>query len=146
MGEAVSGFYVAKVSKGNKIGLVPTDAQSEEAIGRLGDGECIYVKFARHRSVQWHRMYFGICREIGLNQEPMRDEDSIDMELRVLAGHYTVIHARKGNELYEVRMPKRIAFDKLTADEWAELWPSLELAGRERFGDEYFDQTQRAVG
>lgn len=133
-------LYLAKVSsKSGRPGLAPADPETAEALAKLGDGECLLMRPVKVRSLHWHRMYFGICRTIGENQDPQRDESSIDMELRVLAGHYDVLHARKGNSLYEVRTPKRIAFDKLTADEWAALWQGLELAGRERFGDEYFN-------
>ena len=132
-------LWLAKVSRGDRIGLVPTDDLSQSVIARLGDGECAQFSIVRPRSLPWHRMYFGICREIGRNQDPQRDESSIDMELRVRAGHYEpmfLFDAQHPNG-YEVRIPKRIAFDKLTHDEWVELWPSFELAIREHFGDEY---------
>jgi hypothetical protein len=132
-------LYLAKTSRNGRHGLVPADPETAEAIAKMGDGECLLLRPIKVRSLRFHRLYFALCREIGQNQEPTRDESSIDMELRVLAGHYDVLHARKGNSLFEVRTPKRIAFDKLTADQWRELWPSLELAGRERFGSEFFD-------
>ena len=132
-------IYLAKVSKAGKVGLVPTDAESQAAIEKLGDGEVVTCSIVKPRSSQWHRLYFGLCRMVGENQEPARDESSIDYELRVLAGHYDAMKVRKGNELYEVRVPKRIAFDKLTAEEWQALWPSLSLALCERFGSEYME-------
>jgi len=76
-------------------------------------------------------MYFGLCREIGENQDPRRDEHSIDMELRFRAGHKEMVGVLGDQELW---VPKRIAFDKLTPEQWSELWPSLELAMRETFG------------
>jgi hypothetical protein len=109
-------------------------ADSARMISKLGPGEGLLLYVKRIRSLQWHRMYFAICREIGQNQEPARDEDSIDYELRIRAGHYEVIFV----DGHEVRYPKRIAFDKLTADQWAQLWPSLDLAMQEHFG---FDHT-----
>ena len=169
-------LWFVKVSRGARIGLIPTDDTARAAVDRLGDGECIEVEIGRLRSVRWHRMYFGICREIGHNQDPRRDESSIDYELRVLAGHYDVMYVGKSpaagflksllslvakgipadiaiklreviNELsrgHEVRVPKRIAFDKLSADEWAQLWPSIELAIREKFGEEYLREGRAA--
>jgi hypothetical protein len=137
-------FYLAKASRNGRVGLVPADPETADAIAKMEDGECVLVRPIKIRSLRWHRLYFALCREIGQNQDPARDEDSIDYELRVLAGHYNVLHARKGNQLYEVRAPKRIAFDKLTAQQWEALWPSLELAGRERFGNEYFNQVNVA--
>jgi len=126
-------LWFCKVSRDGKVGLVPTDELARGILNRMGDGECAEIEIVRPRSVPWHRMYFGICRDIGFNQDPQRTEDSIDQELRVRAGHYDVIFV----DGHEVRVPKRIAFSKLNADEWAELWPSLELAIREHFGEEY---------
>lgn len=130
-------LWLAKVRRDDKVGLIPTDDQSRAVLGRMGDGECAEVELVRPRSVKMHKMYFGICCDIGQNQDPTRDEDSIDHELRVLAGHYDVLHVSG----HEIRVPKRIAFAKLSHDEWMQLWPSLELAIRERFGEEYIRET-----
>lgn len=132
-------LWLAKAQRGNNVGLVATDDESRMALARLGAGECVQVEIVRPRSLQWHRMYFGICRTIGENQDPPRDESSIDHELRVRAGHYDVFWI----DGHECRVPKRIAFARLTADEWAELWPSLELAICEHFGEEYVREPAR---
>jgi hypothetical protein len=122
-------------------GFLPADEESARMHVKLKDAECIQVEIVQPRSVPWHRMYFGICRTIGQNQDPQRDEGSIDNELRVRAGHFDVIWV----DGHEVRVPKRIAFARLSGDEWAELWPSLELAIREHFGEEYIGE-QRMAG
>lgn len=126
-------LWFAKVRRDDKVGLIPTDDIGRRIISRMGDGECAQVELVRPRSVPMHRMYFGICRQIGENQDPQRTEASIDAELRIRAGHYEVMLI----EGHECRVPKRIAFDKLSHDEWMELWPSMELAIREHFGEEY---------
>lgn len=126
-------LWLAKITGRTSVGLIPTDDISKRILSRMADGECAQVELVRPRSVPMHRMYFGICREIGLNQDPQRTEASIDAELRVRAGHYEVMLI----DGHECRIPKRIAFDKLSHDEWMELWPSLELAIRETFGEEY---------
>lgn len=128
-------IWLAKVRRGDKIGLIPTDDESRAVLGRLGEGECAEFEIVRPRSLSWHRMYFGICRTIGQNQDPPRDEASIDHELRVRAGHYDVIWV----DGHECRVPKRIAFARLDADEWSQVWPSLETAVREHYGNEYID-------
>lgn len=120
-------------------GFIPTDEASSNVHKRMADGECAVFEIVRPRSVQWHRMYYGICRAIGENQDPARDEDSIDNELRILAGHYEAMFV----DGHEVRVPKRIAFHKLSGDEWSALWPSLEQAISERFGDTYIGESQR---
>lgn len=177
-------LWLAKVRRDDKVGLVPTDDESRAALGRMADGECVEVEITRPRSLPWHKMYFGICREIGKNQDPVRDEASIDYELRIRAGHFDVLIVGKDEfleriakaldaavsairenilgleklatliegladalheraEKHEVRVPKRIAFAKLTGDQWSELWPSIELAIRETFGEEYLRESQR---
>lgn len=126
-------IWLAKVSRDGRVGLIPTDDESRTVLARLGDGECVHVSIGRPRSVPWNRMYWGICREIGRNQDPERDESSIDAEIRVRSGHYDVLLI----DGHEVRVPKRIAFDHMTADEWAEYWKRAEIAIAERFGPEY---------
>ena len=117
-------------------GFLPTDDEGKAIHARMGAGECAEFTILRPRSIQWHRMYFGICREIGKNQDPQRDESSIDYELRVLSGHFEALWV----DGHEVRVPKRIAFHQLTHDEWVELWKSIEVAIVERFGEEYLPQ------
>lgn len=126
-------LWLAKAVRGARVGLVPTDEESTTALRKLGDGECVEVQIIQPRSLQWHRLYFGKCRQIGENQDPQRDEDSIDMELRVLSGHYDVMYVGD----HEVRVPKRIAFNKMTAEQWADYWKRAEQAISERFGPEY---------
>ncbi|MGH9644409.1 MAG: hypothetical protein ACRD3Q_18560 [Terriglobales bacterium] len=120
--------------------LVAADEDAANVIKRMGHGEIALFNPLKVRSILWHRMYFGICREIGKNQDPQRDEHSIDMELRFRAGHKEMVGMLGDKELW---VPKRIAFDKLSADAWAELWPSLELAIREHFGEGYVTEWQR---
>lgn len=122
---------VTFVRKGR--GFLPADDEAEGLHRKMGDGEFMVFKPMKIRNLPWHRMYFGTCRDIGLNQDPQRDENSVDYELRIRAGHYDVMYV----DGIEVRTPKRIAFDRLTGQEWEILWPSLELAIRENFGDEY---------
>ena len=128
-------LWFARVSRGNKVGLIPTDDQSAALVNRLSEGECIQVEALRVRSVQFNKLYWSLCRTIGENQDPPRDEDSIDAELRILAGHYEVMHF--GDR--EVRVPKRIAFDKMDADSWNEYFRKAEVAISERFGQEYLE-------
>lgn len=118
-----------------KVGvrLVPTDDLSQAIIEKMGDGEAAEFEIVRPRSVPMHKLYFGLCRKIGENQDPPRDESSIDAELRVRSGHFDVMLV----DGHDVRVPKRIAFAKLTHDGWMKLWPSIESAIRETFGEEY---------
>jgi len=120
-------------------GFLPADEESARIHVRMDEGECARMKIIRPRSVQWNRMYFGICREIGSNQDPPQTEDVIDHKLRIFAGHRETVFI-DGRECV---WAKRIAFDQLTADEWADLWPSLEQAIRENYGEEYIGESAR---
>lgn len=120
--------------------LMPADAASAKLVANMAEGEGLVMSVKKVRSLHWHRMYFGICREIGQNCDPVRDEGSIDYELRIRAGHYEVMFV----DGIEVRYPKRIAFDKLDAHEWAALWPSLDLAMQEHFGFDHEAQKYAA--
>lgn len=111
--------------------FIATDDKSLRFVRRLEQGECVQVEVIRVRSPRWNRLYWGLCDEIGQNQDPPVDEHVIDPKLRIWAGHYEVMgHV----DDYEIRTPKSIAFKNLTHDEWVELWPSLELAMREHYG------------
>ncbi len=126
-------LWFHKVSRDGKSGLIADDEQGRALLRRMVDGECCQVKIVRPRSVQWNKLYWSLCRTIGENQDPPRDEDSIDAEIRVLAGHFEVMYVGQ----HEVRVPKRIAFDKMTADEWSEYFQRAEMAIAERFGSEF---------
>lgn len=122
-------------------GFLPADEECARIHARMQDGECAQVKIIRPRSVPWNRMYFGICDEIGKNQDPPQSKDVIDHKLRIYAGHRETLMI-DGRECV---WAKRIAFDQLTADEWADLWPSLEQAICEHYGPEYILE-QRMAG
>lgn len=114
--------------------LVSTDEESLAVIRKMGQGECRLFAPIRVRNAAQHRLYFKLCRTIGQNQDPERDENSIDAELRFRAGHKEFVGMIGGQELW---IPKRIAFDKLSAEEWDDLMPRLELAASETFGIDF---------
>lgn len=119
--------WFAKVGNANL--LAPADEPSSKLVAGLGAGEGLVMSVKKVRSLYWHNMYFAICTEIGKNCDPVRSKDSIDAELRVRAGHFDVLPG----DGFQIRVPKRIAFDQMTAQEWAALWPSLDLAMQEHF-------------
>ena len=112
-------------------GLMPVEEPSEKWLSRIPDGEEIMITQYRVRSGPWHRWYFGACREIGKQQEPERSEWVIDHAIRFWSGHVEVAKDHSGRVL---EVAKRIAFDKLTPDQWATLWPQFEKTMIERFG------------
>lgn len=111
------------------MSLVPADDKATKAIKRLGVGEAVQLMMERSRSPDWHRWFMGGCAAIAQNSyEPMTTHAAKEL-LKLKAGHF---------DPYEIhgeilKVPRSIAFEKLTADEWAELWPSLDQAAREHF-------------
>lgn len=100
--------------------LHPSDAAAERSVKRLEQGESIELEMKRSRSPSWNKKYWGCCTQIGLNQEPARDKDSISDEIKVLSGHYTSLKIA-GTE-YEIRSPKHINFRAMNAEQWEEYW------------------------
>lgn len=120
--------------------LIPTDEIGEAWLKKLEPGECAEFEIRRPRSVQWNRMYWALCRSIGENQDPPRDEASIDAELRIRAGHFEI-------EIFaglEVRIPKRIAFSEMDGDAWEKYFAKVEQVIIERFGIEYLREFNAA--
>jgi hypothetical protein len=115
------------------MALHPSDEASLKGIMRMGDGECVLVSVIRPRCANELRRYYAICTAIGENQDPPRDKDSIDHELRIRSGHYDVLTI----EGFEIRTPKRLAFDKMSQEQWEAYWQKVEAAICEHFGPEY---------
>lgn len=138
--------WLVKVSRGTRSGLLPTDDAGRDLLAKMGEGECAEFSIVRPRSLPMHRRFFAILSEIGENQDPKRDAEDILDELKVLAGHYQslIVSDPKSGDMFEVRRPKSIAFHRLTHDQWMELWPSLEQAGIQRFGETYWLERQAA--
>lgn len=116
--------------------LLPADEDGERGLSRMEDGECLLVSVIRARCPRELRRYYAICTRIGENQDPPRDKDSIDYELRIRSGHYDVFFV----DGHEIRSPKRIAFDKLSQEAWEDYFQRVELAISEHFGVEYLER------
>lgn len=129
-------LWLAKRRGRTTSGLVPTDEDGRAYLDKLGDGECVQVEVSRIRSVQFNKLYWSLCQEIGQQQNPPRDKDSIDAEIRILAGHYEVMYFAGR----EVRVPKHINFKSMDADEWNDYFKRAEVAIAERFGPEYLPE------
>lgn len=110
--------------------LIPADDKAAKAIKRLGEGELVQMMMERSRSPQWHRWFMGGCAAIAQNSDEPLTTHAIKEALKLFAGHVDLVQSKTG-EVFKV--PRSIAFDKLTPDEWSELWPSLDSAAREHF-------------
>jgi hypothetical protein len=116
--------------------LLPADEDGERGLSRMEDGECVLVSVVRVRCPRELRRYYAICSRIGENQDPPRDKDSIDRELRIRAGHFDVMFI----EGHEIRSAKRIAFEKLSQEAWEDYWRRVELAISLWVGAEYLER------
>lgn len=117
-------------------GLFPADDDVREKVARLGDGELLLLTIERPRCPILFRKYWAMCTRIGENQDPPRDKDSIDAEIRIRAGHFDVVPING----FDVPVPKRIAFTKLTQEQWEEFFQKAEMAICQHFGPEYLEK------
>ena len=114
--------------------LMPACEESERQARRMVPGEVgeFDWKSRNTRSVQWHKRYFALCNMVYANVEGINiqgqwiDFSSVDvvhLTLKGLAGlHDALIVLPDGSKALLIRS---IAFDKMTADEWARAWPRL---------------------
>ena len=114
--------------------LAPACDTSELLTRKLTPGEAIEVdwKSRNTRSVKWHRRYFALCNLIfancdGIDVNGQRIDfssvEAVHMSLKGLAGLYdAMIVLPDGTRAMLIRS---IAFDKMTAEEWAMAWPRL---------------------
>jgi hypothetical protein len=112
--------------------LIGMDEKAKKSISRLAEGEVVELEMRRARSPAFNRWYWACCAEIGRNQDPVRDEESISDEIKVLAGHYVVVPI-VGTD-FEVRSPKHINFRAMNAEQWNEYFKKAEIVMMERFG------------
>lgn len=107
---------------------------SEALLRKLSAGEAIEVdwKTRNTRSVRWHRRYWALCNLIYQNVERItvageviefNSTDKVHLTLKGLAGLVDgVIVLPDGQRAYLIRS---IAFDAMTADEWADAWKKM---------------------
>lgn len=116
-------------------GSLASGCETSAALMRkLSVGEAIEVdwKTRNTRSVKWHRRYWALCNLIFQNVERIKlgDEviefksvDIVHLTLKGLAGLVDgVIVLPTGERCYLIRS---IAFDAMTADEWADAWKRM---------------------
>lgn len=112
------------------LALLPADDKAVRAIRKLEEGEAVQLEMQRSRSVPHHRFFMKCCSVIGQNQDPIRTEHQIKEALKEAAGHVDTLRSPNGTVF---TFPRSIAFAKLSADEWNDLWPSLDEAMRREF-------------
>jgi hypothetical protein len=111
--------------------LVAADERAAKAIKRLEPGEIVLLSLVRVRSGRWHRLFMGGCAAIAENSDEPLTTDAVKQTLKLLAGHVDVVQDKHGNVF---KVPKSIAYESLTAEEWESMWPSIEKSAAEHFG------------
>lgn len=109
--------------------LLAADDKALKAIRRLQPGEAVQMMMERSRSPQWHRWFMGGCAAIANNSDEPLTTHAVKEVLKLKGGHVDIV--QRGDEV--IKVPRSISFEKLTADEWAEIWPSLDQAARDFF-------------
>lgn len=125
---------IAFLSKRLDGSLAPACETSERIARKLGVGEAIEIdiKTRNTRSVAWHKKYWALCTlifnncehiKVGAELIEVKSPDHVHMLLKLKAGLFdAVIKLPDGSKAYVV---KSIAFDEMTADEWAAYWQKI---------------------
>lgn len=115
--------------------LAPACETSEKLARKLALGEACEVdwKSRNTRSVQWHRRYFALCNLVYQNCEyidigggeliEVRSVEHVHLILKAMAGLFDgMVKLADGTKAMLI---KSIAFDAMTADEWAGAWKQI---------------------
>jgi hypothetical protein len=116
-------------------GFAPDDADAQAACKRIPVGTTVHCEITKPRSVPQLRYYWALCALVAQNHAELQTREQVDQVLRILTGHVDVVNV--GGKF--VQIPRRIAFSKLSQDEWqaylmrskdavvTELLPGVEL-------------------
>lgn len=116
-------------------GLVADDPDAVESLKRIPLGTTVRCEITRPRSVKQMRYYWSLCALVASNHSELQTREQVDQALRLLTGHVDLV--KVGDKVLQI--PRRIAFSKLSQDEWSaylvrvkdavvrELLPGVEL-------------------
>lgn len=119
-----------------QLGLRPLYDKDYEERKKLKIGEVYKANIKVPRNLAFHRKYFALinCAWEYLTeaqQEPFANIEQFRKHLEVAAGHYDQWHSPEYN--IQVRIPKSIAFDKMSGDEFADLYKGVKDVIWQRF-------------
>jgi hypothetical protein len=88
--------------------LYPDGDESIVEFGRLPFGKPLRVEVRQPRNVQFHRLYFALCKRIadGIGSTA----ENVSDVLKVATGHVTIIRTKSYGD---VKIPKSISFAKM---------------------------------
>mgnify|MGYP001427419596 CR=1 FL=1 len=91
-----------------------SDSDTVRRMKRIPLGTTVQVELRQPRSVKELRYYWQLCSLVALNHEQFQTREQVDQALRILTGHCDVFTL----DGRTVQVPKRIAFHKLSQEEW----------------------------
>jgi hypothetical protein len=127
-------------------GFAPDDDDARESCKRIPVNTVVRCDITRPRSLPQLRYYWAMCALVAMNHAQLETREMVDQALRILTGHVDLVTI--GNQT--VKIPRRLAFAKLSQDEWQaylmrakdavvrELLPGVELR-------EFEDEIMRMV-
>ncbi len=135
-------YWLAKVSRNGKSGLIGTDDESRAYIDALNDGECREFEEVEARDGLEHRSYWLMLTKIAQSLQlvpidrlgknpvlmPIFDKDSAHDAMKLATGLYTVCPVAGID--YAVRIPKSISFKKMKPAAWQAWFPKALAMAR----------------
>jgi hypothetical protein len=108
-----------KQQNGSFLPAYPSDYENAKKI-KVGDEQQFTCK--KIRSTQFHRLYFALIRLMFEFQNQIKDEYTFRKYVEMKSGYYTITETEHGTMI----LPKSIAFDKLDAIEFGELYDRVK--------------------
>lgn len=99
--------------------LAPDDDRAMRALLRVPRDAVVRVEIKSGRSVPMMRKFWAMIHKVHENQTVYATPELLEKALCVYLGHYDVLYMRDGTE---VRVPRSIAFHKLTQQEFNDLY------------------------
>lgn len=89
--------------------LIPCTQNDADELGRIKDGDIIYVDYKKPRNPHFHNKFMSMVRTVFDNQEQEPSIESMLAKIKVELGYYDSIFYGK----IEVRIPKSISFSAM---------------------------------
>ena len=95
-------------------GFAPDDADAVASCKRIPVGTTVRCEITQPRSVRQLRYYWALCSIVAQNHAELQTREQVDQALRILTGHVDLVKLGE----FTVQLPRRIAFAKLSQDDW----------------------------
>lgn len=109
---------LATFEKGDGFSLIPKDFNARSIIGKLGDGERVFVEVWKPRNMAQHRAYFAMLNNVveASGQWPSREALEFDIALALKRG--TFVEAKDGTRHFR---PDSRAVASMSKDDFERL-------------------------